>query len=345
MKNNILKPSHNVLVELPLSDIILKSGRKLINLIKYKNGKVFSDFEREQNNIIGEGTFGTVFSVSYNNIDFAIKYIKDDKVYYQDSIFITTLSKQNNNETLHVVSNDVFVNLKSNNQYLIKELIISYNLNICPNIVSFYGFLIDDGNLFIIISREITSVYDIMFKLSNNDRIILAKKVVHDIANALVCIHNLDIVHQDIKPENILVDKNGVYKISDFGLASFTCEHMDKSGTPLFMPPEVIIPTETILCKIIYNTNSNQTSKFDIWSLGITIINILTNQFLFNGKYKGCGNIQIDIPTVPFILNELLEHKKLIKDHHLINLLKGMLNNNINDRFTAKQVLNHKWCN
>jgi serine/threonine-protein kinase ULK/ATG1 len=71
--------------------------------------------------------------------------------------------------------------------------------------------------------------------------------------------HN--IAHRDLKPDNILV-KNGVAKIIDFGFAktlSNPFEVMNEHlGTPLFMSPQIF-------------DKQPYTSKSDIWSLGVTL--------------------------------------------------------------------------
>ena len=74
-----------------------------------------------------------------------------------------------------------------------------------------------------------------------------------------------NIVHRDLKPDNILV-KKGVPKIIDFGFAkniNSPLEVMNQHmGTPLYMAPQM-------------HTKSKYSSKCDIWSLGVTLHQIL----------------------------------------------------------------------
>ncbi len=76
--------------------------------------------------------------------------------------------------------------------------------------------------------------------------------------------HNMNILHLDIKAANILLTEDGIVKLADFGVSqvlksSEITEQDDYVGSPLFMAPEIIR-------KLGYN------NRADIWSLGITII-------------------------------------------------------------------------
>lgn len=81
-----------------------------------------------------------------------------------------------------------------------------------------------------------------------------------DICNALVLCKNRNIVHRDIKPQNIFVSKDGNYKLGDFGIAK-TAERTTsgtKVGTYKYMAPEV------------YN-NQPYGAGADIYSLGLVL--------------------------------------------------------------------------
>ncbi|MBT3350173.1 MAG: protein kinase [Nitrospinaceae bacterium] len=80
--------------------------------------------------------------------------------------------------------------------------------------------------------------------------------------------HRAEVVHRDIKPDNIMVTKSGGVKIADFGLSrkgggSGETQVGQVMGTPYYMPPEQIRGTET-------------DGRSDIYSLGITFYEMLT---------------------------------------------------------------------
>ena len=95
--------------------------------------------------------------------------------------------------------------------------------------------------------------------------------------------HKQNMVHRDIKPQNILIsqkaDESLLLKITDFGFASLFDPQNEEGdlnmvlGTPLYMAPE-------ILEKKKYN------SKVDIWSTGIIAFMLLTGNPPFVGKTK-----------------------------------------------------------
>lgn len=78
-------------------------------------------------------------------------------------------------------------------------------------------------------------------------------------------LHTNKLIHRDIKAANLLIDWLGIVKIADFGVSTqlqSTFGYKDSViGTPFWMSPEVI-------------SHSKYTSKTDIWSLGITCIEL-----------------------------------------------------------------------
>ena len=66
---------------------------------------------------------------------------------------------------------------------------------------------------------------------------------IQELLYAINYCHSQGIVHRDIKPDNIMVTKNGSIRIIDFGLATFKIKNMNlttKAGTRSYMAPEVL---------------------------------------------------------------------------------------------------------
>ena len=86
---------------------------------------------------------------------------------------------------------------------------------------------------------------------------------------ALDYIHEKAVIHRDVKAANILLTMEGVVKLTDFGVSAQLSSPSDKRksfiGTPYWLAPEVV------MVNLIYQPYSN---KVDIWSLGITCIEL-----------------------------------------------------------------------
>jgi tetratricopeptide (TPR) repeat protein len=150
------------------------------------------------------------------------------------------------------------------------------------------------------------------------------KTIVRDIAQGLEFLHKLDsekkrYVHRDLKLLNVLQVGN-VWKIADFGLAKSleqgTMQASKIAGTPYYMPPELL-------------GESDVSTKWDVWSLGVMIVEMLTGHLPFEGKnqheleckiQRGNSNLQ-DVPR------------------EWLDIVKGCLTKDYERRWTATDIL------
>ncbi|KAF3905609.1 PAK-2p27 [Arthrobotrys entomopaga] len=90
--------------------------------------------------------------------------------------------------------------------------------------------------------------------------------IIRETVSALAFIHKFGVIHRDVKAANILVGNDGRVQLCDFGVSALVQNPQTKRstfvGTPWWMAPEVILENQS------YNY------KADIWSLGITILEI-----------------------------------------------------------------------
>ena len=89
-------------------------------------------------------------------------------------------------------------------------------------------------------------------------------QILRNILQGLAYLHHQQVIHRDIKAGNILLTESGVAKIGDFGSASSNWPANSFVGSPYWMAPEVIMAME----------DGTYTGAADIWSLGITAIEI-----------------------------------------------------------------------
>ena len=156
------------------------------------------------------------------------------------------------------------------------------------------------------------------------------KELLIDLNKGLKVMNNYNVIHGDIKPSNILLslNKNNVnkvcFKISDFGLSKLYKENIiSKSirGTSQFISPECL-------------KGEKINDKSDIWSLGILIYYLLFQNYPYNGtEYE--------------IIKQIESNKQLniINDKLLDDLLKKMLNPNVNERINWGDYFNHPFFN
>ncbi|PKS08266.1 hypothetical protein jhhlp_005209 [Lomentospora prolificans] len=89
-----------------------------------------------------------------------------------------------------------------------------------------------------------------------------AQRILRDIASALHYIHGRNLLHNDIKPSNILYSSEQGATLCDFGLSTYTREAPAMGGTPYYVPPEFI-------------GRKLRGPASDIWALGITMLYVL----------------------------------------------------------------------
>lgn len=106
-----------------------------------------------------------------------------------------------------------------------------------------------------------------------------AWRFIRDVAEGLAYLHDRGIIHQDIKPSNILIGDDG-YVISDFDMGTDPTSHA-------FTPPEWT------------PRRSGITQKSDIWSLGASVFTLINGSYLFSGRGGSAQTERTAIPALP----------------------------------------------
>jgi len=211
-----------------------------------------------------------------------------------------------------------------------------------PNVVQVYAADSDKGYHFVAIEfidgQSMQDWMKTLGKLPVGD----ALHVVLVCAQALKHAHDQQMIHRDIKPDNILLTKNGVVKVADFGLAKAIDEDVSITqsgtglGTPLYMAPEQARNAKHV------------DQRSDIYALGCTLYYFVTGQLPFTGentlelimeKEKGtftpARQLQSDVPKLlDLMIDKMLsknpEHRygdcgELIQDLQSLELASASL--------------------
>ncbi|OMJ74355.1 hypothetical protein SteCoe_26744 [Stentor coeruleus] len=215
-----------------------------------------------------------------------------------------------------------------NMNYTLKESEILEKIS-HPHLLAYYETLEDQENFYVVtelckggnLSQRLCKKR----KFSENE----AAYVLFQILKALEFLHKENVVHRDLKPDNIFLEESDGYKIKigDFGNATwlesdrlmFGCY-----GSPSYIPPEVL--------------NGGYNEKVDIWSCGIIAYVLLTGK----APYYGCDpqKIKVQVFAKPFQLTE--ENSEGISEE-CKELLKKMLRIKPEERVSATEALKHDW--
>ena len=260
--------------------------------------KTVKDYQLLQK--LGQGTFGTVYKAKTS----------DNKIIALKIIYIDRNKKQ-------------LIELTKAEIEILKQLSTPTCLN--PFIVCYYGSYYDETNEQFLIEMEYiegTDMFDFVIKQprSPTELYKYLLLITSDLMEGLSYIHTRGIIHNDIKLENIMIDKNFVPKIVDFGLAC-TTKDLDScdagGGTLYYYPPE-------------YFQEKKRYYASDLWAVGIALYIAVTKQYPYESKSK--EGIIYEIKHKEFL--PINTSNKLLDD-----IINGLLIRDPKKRLTPVQVL------
>ncbi len=317
---------------------------KVIDKVKYYNGyKVIK--------VLGAGSICKVKLVEKDNVKYALKIVNTTlllkkKKFTQDEngkMVITTplegilkeiaILKKVNHKNL-VKLYEIIHNRKKKKLYLVLEYcehgdLMSYNEEenkFTVNKHIFEKYLKDKDN-----PTDIDKLYYSESQIRN---------FIRQIIKGLNYLHRLGIIHKDIKPNNILLDKNNECKIIDFNFSSILQKYwVDNIGKKVdcndyFRPAEI--------CDLNDDSGRKEYKGMpvDIWAIGVTAYILSYNRFPFYSEnddifelYEKIHNADYKIPERPK------------RSHYFKYFLKKCLEKDPNKRITSEQILDMKWIN
>ncbi|KAK7032512.1 MAP kinase kinase (MEK) [Paramarasmius palmivorus] len=170
---------------------------------------------------------------------------------------------------------------------ILRELHIMHNCD-SPFIVSSYGAFLSDPNICICMEFMDKRSFDGIYKRVGAIDIDVVGKVAYSVLEGLLYLYDVHhIIHRDIKPSNILLNSEGEIKLCDFGVSGELINSLANTfvGTSIYMSPERI-------------QGGEYSVKSDVWSLGITIVELAHGRFPFSDADADDNN-DSDIPPIP----------------------------------------------
>ncbi|KAF3607241.1 hypothetical protein DY000_02049074 [Brassica cretica] len=158
---------------------------------------------------------------------------------------------------------------------IIREIDAMRRLRDHPNILKIHEVMATKSKIYIVMELAVGG--ELFFKLLRRGHLpeSAARRYFQQLASALQFSHLHGVAHRDVKPQNLLLDKEGNLKVSDFGLSALP-EHLRDGllhtacGTPAYTAPEII------------SRRGYDGAKADAWSCGVILYVLLVGYVPFD---------------------------------------------------------------
>jgi serine/threonine protein kinase len=237
-----------------------------------------------------------------------------------------------------------------------------------PNIVRLLETVYNENDIYLVfefLDMDLQKYMDLMTRPESTNSLTavhmkpnLVKAYMHQIVSAVEWCHGHRVLHRDLKPQNLLIDRLGSIKVADFGLAR-AC------GVPQRMLTQEVVTLWYRAPELLLGCQK-YTAAVDIWSVGCIFAQMMTSKALFRGesemdqlfkifrqmgtpsddlmrKMRGNDDLNVRVkswPAVPLAVAFPDAHQ-----HHpeAMDLLNRMLTYEPSDRITATETLAHPY--
>jgi len=200
--------------------------------------------------VVGSGSFGTVYKVKKNGKIYAAKV-------FSDFFFLSEYKNERNR-----ITNEIDALKLVDSKRLVKYF-------------DDFDVKLESGIITHVIIMEFvngTKLTDIIMSSENEDYLI---KIFKEVLLGVEELHKYNIIHRDLKPDNIILTSDGEIKIIDYGLSklidfSSITRTGDNLGSPMYMSPEQIVDSKHI------------SNRSDIYSLGVILYQMFTKSYPYD---------------------------------------------------------------
>ena len=261
---------------------------------------------------IGHGAFGSVYKAIHKSTN---------KLY---AIKIIDYSKDNNKDNNNMINYNY---LSIQQETSLMRLINKSNF-----IVKYYGsyFSRKSNTLWLILEYcSSGSAIDLMLSMDRTFSEVEVATIMEMVLQGLILIHSKQLMHRDIKGANILLSEDGYAKLGDFGVGAQLLSQKyrkSKKGSPYWMSPQVA-------------SNLKYDFKTDIWSLGITCIELVEGEPPFSDLKPKM--VMEKISKNPPRVDEIIDFNE--HTYEFKSFIEHCLEVDPNKRYSAEELLKHEF--
>lgn len=209
-----------------------------------------------------------------------------------------------------------------------------------PNIIRLYGYFYDAQFVYLIYEKANSGdlfhlIKSTQFQITQSE----LANIIKQLSNALVYIKKRNIIHRDLKLENVLVNKvetsqgkyTYTYKLSDFGCACqfFNNKSLQMCGTPEYIAPEIV-------------HYQNYDFGVDTWALGVIAYELACGRSPFSNKENKNALERIRSYSEFKSISEPLQRSSSC-DEGFIELMRRIFEKDVNKRISVEDILNSNW--